>query len=77
MVLEGGEERGQLRQRRLLRCLSRATADTYAANSHLSANGATFLSPAHSVRFQAVPKRQRRDIPQPNPTGWVTGAPHA
>ena len=75
--------------------LSRSTADTCAANSHTSTNGAVCLSPAHSVRLQAaslsphivicrpahsvrlqaVPERQRRGIPQPSPTGWVTGPP--
>jgi len=55
--------------------LSRSTADTCAANSHTSANSAVCLSPAHSVRFQAIPERQRRGIPQPSPTGWVAGPP--
>ena len=55
--------------------LSRATADTCAATPPTSANGAVCLSPAHSVRFQAIPERQRRGIPQPSPTGWVAGPP--
>ncbi len=42
-----------------------------------SANGAIFSAQPErrDWRFQALPKRQRRGIPQPSPTGWVNGQP--
>jgi hypothetical protein len=36
---------------------------------------ASILQLSPRVRFQAVSERQRRGIPQPSPSGWVTGPP--